>query len=280
MTDPTAPVAARRRWRRWAVLAAIVLLLLAAAAALVVWAPWRSPPPLRPAGLTADSSTTSSVAFHWARPATGPAPDRYLIMHEGRVVASVPGSATSYRRAGLAPDTAYQYQVTAERGGKRSAPSAAVTVTTSAPPLSQARWEGPWTVDIRIVHGGSALRGKGPKGWTEPWRARPRCPAGPCTVRISGGLNRRTFTATLTRSGSVYHGTTKAAIFRCGSHSDRVWIHSTLAIRVTLTKAQVNNGTWAAGSWAGRMVISSPHTSTATFYCTAFTLTTTLSASF
>jgi hypothetical protein len=32
-----------------------------------------------------------------------------------------------------------------------------------------------------------------------------------------------------------------------------------------------------AGAWGGRMVISSPYTSTSTFYCNAFTLTTSLS---
>jgi len=83
------------------VAAAVVLLGLAAG--LLIWAPWRSPPLLRPAGLAAGPSTTGSVAFRWSRPATGPLPDRYVILHDGRVAGSVPGTVTSYQATGSPP---------------------------------------------------------------------------------------------------------------------------------------------------------------------------------
>ena len=73
------------------------------------------PPLLRPAGLVAGSSTTSSVAFRWAGPASGPPPDKYLILNDGKVIGSVPGTVTSYRGTGLAPATAYQFRVAAVR---------------------------------------------------------------------------------------------------------------------------------------------------------------------
>ena len=259
---------------------AVAVVLLALVAGLLIWAPWRKPPLLQPTGLAAGTRTTSSVAFHWSGPATGPPPDKYLILHNGKVISSVPGTVTSFHRTGLAPDTAYQYRVAAVRGGKRSALSRVLTVNTKSPPVSAARWQGRWTVSIRITTGADALRGKGAKGWTEAWQAAPACAAGPCTVRLTGGLNRQTFQATLTRTGAVYTGTTTAAVFRCGKAADSVPIKSTLTIRVTVTSAQPVNRAWLAGAWTGRMKISTPYTSTSRFYCNAFKLTTAISASF
>jgi hypothetical protein len=268
----------RRRGRGGYVAVAVVLLALVTG--VLIWAPWRKPPLLQPTGLAAGTRTTSSVAFHWSGPATGPPPDKYLILHNGKVISSVPGTVTSFHSTGLAPDTAYQYRVAAIRGGKRSPPSRVLTVNTKSPPVSAARWQGRWTVSIRITEGADALRGKGAKGWTEAWQATPQCPAGPCTVRLTGGLNRQTFKATLNRTGGVYTGTTKADVFRCGKPVDSVPIKSTLTIRVTVTSAQPVHRAWLAGAWTGQMEISSPYTSTSTFYCNAFKLTTSISASF
>jgi hypothetical protein len=270
----------RRRRRGWGRYVAVAVVLLALVAGVLIWAPWRKPPLLQPAGLAAGTRTTSSVAFRWSGPATGPPPDKYLILHNGKVISSVAGTVTSFHSAGLAPDTAYQYRVAAVRGGKRSAPSRVLTVNTKSPPVSAARWQGRWTVSIRITKGADALRGNGAKGWTEAWQATPQCPAGPCTVRLTGGLNRQTFEATLARTGAVYTGTTKADVFRCGKPADSVPIKSTLTIRVTVTSAQPVNRAWLAGAWTGQMEISSPYTSTSTFYCNAFKLTTSISASF
>jgi len=270
----------RRRRRGRGGYVALAVVLAALVAGVVIWAPWRKPPLLQPTGLAAGARTTSSVAFHWSGPATGPAPDNYLILHNGKVISSVPGTVTRFRSTGLAPDTAYQYRVAAVQGGKRSTPSPVLTVNTKSPPVSAARWQGRWTVNIRITKGADALRGKGAKGWTEAWRASPACPAGPCTVQLTGGLNRQTFKATLTRTGAVYTGTTTADVFRCGKPADSVPIKSTLTIRVTVTTAQPVNRAWLAGTWTGQMEISSPYASTSTFYCKAFTLTTLISASF
>jgi hypothetical protein len=270
----------RGRRRRRGGYVAVAVVLLALVAGVLIWAPWRKPPLLQPTGLAAGTRTTSSVAFHWSGPATGPPPDKYLILHDGKVISSVPGTVTSFHSTGLAPDTAYQYRVAAARGGKRSAPSLVLTVNTKSPPVSAARWQGRWTVSIRITKGADALRGNGAKGWTEAWQAAPQCSAGACTVQLTGGLNRQTFKATLTRTGAVYTGTTKADVFQCGKPADSVPIRSTLTIRVTVTSAQPVHRAWLAGAWTGQMEISSPYTSTSTFYCNAFKLTTSISASF
>ena len=238
MALPATPAPHRRRRRRrgWAIFAAATVVVLALIAGAVIWAPWRTSALLRPAGLKAGTSTTSSVTFRWANPASGPLPDSYQILSSGKVLGTVPGTVTSYRVAGLAPDTAYQYRV-------------------------------------------AALRGRGAKGWIESWRAAPQCPAGPCTVQLTGDLNRHPIKATLTRSGAAYTGTTTADVFRCGKPADSVPIRSTLTIRVTLKQAQPDGRAWVARTWAGRMVISSPYTSTSTFFCNAFKLTTSLSGS-
>jgi hypothetical protein len=254
--------------------------VLAIAAGVVIWAPWRTPPLRPPAGLKADASTTSAVMFRWSDPASGPRPDKYQILSSGKVVGSVAGTVTSYRVGGLAPDTAYQYRVVALRDGQRSALSAVLTVNTAAPPVSTARWQGPWNVNIKIVKGAEALHGKSAKGWIESWRASPQCTAGACTVQLTGGLNRHPIEATLTRAGAVYTGQTTAHVFRCGKPGDSVAIRSTLTIRVTLNGAQPSGHAWVASAWDGHMVIASPFTSASRFYCSAFTLTTTLSGSF
>jgi len=111
--DSSPAVPAPRQRRTWAVAAAAAVVVLGLIAGLLIWAPWKSPPLLRPAGLTAGPSTTSSVAFRWTGPPTGPPPGRYVILRDGQVAGSVPGTVTSYRGTGLAPATAYRYRVAA-----------------------------------------------------------------------------------------------------------------------------------------------------------------------
>ena len=272
ITPPVVPATdtvARRR-PRWAVPVAVIaaVAVLALVGGLVLWAPWKSPPLLRPARLAAGSVTTSSVKLHWSRPAAGALPDRYLIFRDGKRIGSVPGTVTSYQSTGLAPDTQYQYRVAAVLDGKHWALSSVRTVSTSAPPVSAARLQGPWNVNIKVVRGGAAIRGS--KAWTQVWLARPKCPAGPCDVTLAGTTSRHyKFKVTLTRTGAVYRGKTKAVIFPCGVGSVSFPIHSTLAIQLTIQTAQVDNGAWMAGTWAGTMKVSSPYTSSGNYYCNA-----------
>ena len=135
------------------------VVVLGLAAGLLVWAPWTPPPPvLRPAGLAAGPATANSITFRWSRPATGPLPDKYLILSDGTVAGSVAGTVTSYRQAGLTPASAYQYRVVAVRDGKRSVRSALLTVRTLTPPISQARLQGSWNVYAKNAGPGLAAR--------------------------------------------------------------------------------------------------------------------------
>jgi hypothetical protein len=268
-TPPVAPAPPRVR-RRWAVAAIAVAAVLGLVAGLVIWAPWQSPPLLRPAGLVAGPSTTTSVAFRWAPPATGPQPDRYVILHDGKVIGSVPGTVTSYRGAGLAPATAYRFRLAAVRGGKRSALSSVLVVRTVTPPVSAARLQGPWTVRVKVVRGASTLIGLGKHdSWYESWLARPKCAAGPCAVRLSGHIFRFRFRTTLTRSGAVYRGKVTGKVFPCGSGSGSFPTRSTMRIRITVETAQPDSQAWAVGSWAGTMRVVSPYAASGNFYCPA-----------
>ena len=260
---------APRKRRTWAVpvIVGAVVVVLILLAGLLIWAPWKSPPLLRPTGLTAGQSTTSSVTLSWSRPATGPPPSRYVILHDGRVAGSVPGTVTSYRATGLAPATAYRYRLAAERGGQRSAPSAVIVVTTATPPVSAARLQGQWTVGIKLTGGAGGLTG--PRSRDETWQATPKCAAGPCDVRLSGGLNGYVFKTTLTRAGAVYQGKIAGNVFPCGPKSKSFPIRSTVRIRITVATARVEDSQWTAGSWAGHMVVTAPYTASGNFFCPA-----------
>ncbi|MFF5423293.1 MULTISPECIES: chitinase [unclassified Streptomyces] len=81
--------------------------------------------PATPAGLTAGTVTSSSVALSWS-PVTGAT--GYKVYRDGALAATVGG--TSATVTGLAADTAYQFQVAAANTAGESAKSAAVTART------------------------------------------------------------------------------------------------------------------------------------------------------
>jgi len=245
-----------------AIAGAVVLILIIG---LVIWAPWKVPPVLKPAALTAGTLTTSSVAFHWSNPRTGPLPDKYLILHSGKVIGTVDGSVTSYQVTGLAPDSPYQYRVQAERGGKRSPASAVLTLHTAIPPLSAARWQGLWTVAGHITKGSNTITG--PKHFTDEWTANPRCTTGPCDVRLSVTMNGHSFKVTMARSGAGYRGSLQRNVFPCGKGSNQFPVRSTLTFRITMSTAHVSSGQWLASAWAGTVDVTSPFTSQGIFFC-------------
>ncbi|MET7697881.1 glycoside hydrolase family 18 protein [Streptomyces sp. NPDC005485] len=84
-------------------------------------------PPAAPTGLKAGTVTSSSVPLSWSAVsgATG-----YAIYRDGAKVQTATG--TSATVSGLAPSTAYSFQVAAVNAAGESARSAAVTATTSA----------------------------------------------------------------------------------------------------------------------------------------------------
>jgi hypothetical protein len=269
--DPAA-VAPRRR-RRWPLITLVAVIVVAAlAGGLVVWAPWTQPPVLRPAGLAAGPATASSISFHWARPATGPLPDKYLILSDGKVAESVAGSAASYRRAGLAPASTYQYRIVAVRGGKRSPQSAQLTVSTITPPMSEARLQGLWEVFVKNVHNSASSR-----NGTLFWNLLPACAASTCDVVAHVKDGKHSFKMTLTRAGTGYRGHAVVNFVPCGPKGNSFPDPATVKLRIHATKAVGEGQAWVATSFSGTMSWIYKYVSSATYYCRAASYKATLS---
>ncbi|MER5532220.1 chitinase [Streptomyces mirabilis] len=83
-------------------------------------------PPAAPTGLAAGTVTSSTVALSWS-PATGAT--GYAVYRDGVKVQTATGTSTTV--SGLAPSTAYAFQVAAVNDAGESAKSATVTATTS-----------------------------------------------------------------------------------------------------------------------------------------------------
>jgi len=254
-----------RRRRRWPLVTLVAVIVVAGlAAGLVVWAPWTQPPVLRPAGLAVGPATANSISFHWARPATGPLPDKYLILSDGRVAGTVAGTATSYRHAGLTPASTYQYRVVALRGGKRSPQSAALAVSTITPPVSQGRLQGRWNVYAKTIRHTSHGR-----NGTLYWNFIPSCATGVCGVAAHVSDGKYSFKVTLTHTGGVYRGVTVANLGPCGPRGSSIPDPATVKFRLRVTNAVGEGQAWAAISLTGTMAGSYKYVSAATFYCPA-----------
>jgi hypothetical protein len=244
-----------------------IVVVLGLAAGVLIWAPWVLPPVLRPTGLAAGPATVNSIALRWSRPPTGPLPDKYLILDNGRAAGTVPGTVTSYRQADLDPASAYYFRVVAVRGGARSPQSALLTVSTLTPPISRARLQGPWSV--YITYPAPAGRRDG----SMYWQLSPACAAGACDVTVHGQFAERSFRAKLTRAGGAYRGRTVINGFTCGPGADAGPDPLTLTIRIHITAARGHNHAWTATSFAGTMVQTFQLVSFGTFYCRASTST-------
>src|SRR5262245_7337780 len=69
------------------------------------------PPPTE---LVVTKATPFTLAFRWQAPAGKPQPVQYRILLNGKAVASLRGSFTSYQATGLSVGTSYPFQVEAD----------------------------------------------------------------------------------------------------------------------------------------------------------------------
>ena len=94
-------------------------------------------PPTTPTGLHATSVTASAVTLSWNQSTErfGSGVTGYTVYRNGSAIGSTGGpAATSFTDTTVAPATVYSYAVDAfDGGGRHSARSATITVTTSAP---------------------------------------------------------------------------------------------------------------------------------------------------
>ena len=279
---PPAPAPGARRRNRWLIPVVAMVAVLGLILGLAFWSPWSSTTsrPEAPTALRAQASTTTSIRIAWTLATGGTTPDRYLIERNGSEVGSVPGNATSYLDSGLVPATTYRYTVTAQAGNARSAASSELVVRTLVPAVSDARLQGTFPVSLRITQSAGGTPTVGTVLDTS-WSFTPTCATGPCTAVLNGnvgggGYIPHLFTATLTRSGAVYTGTTTAHLSQCGS----IDLQNSISIRLTVNQAGLSNGAWAAKAFDGSMTWSSPYTSAGgSLYCPAQSKTAAISAS-
>ena len=268
--EPSPPVAARKRRRRLAALAVAVVVILGTVIGVLIAAPWKKPPVLRPTGLVADTSTVNSVAFRWSGPAEGPAPDRYEILRDGRRVGSVPGNITFYQDKGLAPASSHQFQVVAVRDRMTSRRSAALMISTVTPPVSAAILDGSWdTTETIMSLSHSEPWAKAGDKWSDSWSFTPHCSSGPCDVGLAGTLDGYDFTASLSRDGAAYSGTAHMSnISRCRKDGDT---RDTVHISIKVQDAGASIQRWVAQSWSGSVIITQPRVDYTDIYCYAST---------
>jgi hypothetical protein len=216
-----------------------------------------------PVGLAVTGKTWTTLRFRWVPSPKGPAPDHYTIFTGTDPVDTVPGSVTSYDVARLQPGQGYQYSVAARWGSAVSDPSAVLTATTTAAPLTGSV---PVHINTTAVPGGGASLSVGDK-WDDTWRFTPTCTTSACTMSASAefapkGFAPKPFTVKLTGSGGSYQGTATAQITHCGSAN----VKNTITLHLTANKGAVSNGGWTA--WAGKWVLSAPYIQPdSTHYC-------------
>jgi Protein kinase domain/Fibronectin type III domain len=243
-----------RKIRRRAGIFSIAALAVAVALAGAVYIvhPWPYPV-LQPTGLTADQRGATSVSLGWSNPASGPLPDKYVILRDGKVAATVPGNVNHFKYDGLAPMTTYDFRVIAYRGSDRSQPSPDLRAATRTPPLSDAVFESIYSVREKVESGGSSISGYADGDtWYDSWVFMSSCAVGPCTTRLTGTIDGHPFSATLKAAGNgSYTGSAPVndAVY-CGNDQTN-YIDTTLDITVKPVAAKVSNGQWAATKLTG-----------------------------
>jgi Fibronectin type III domain len=228
-----------------------------------------------PVGLTAHPTHTT-VALRWSHSPLGPPPGQYVLSNGTAVIATLPGTTTSYTDTGRAPGASFSYTVVAEWGNAVSGPSAAATGTTIAAPLSASV-----PVHVNTVSSPGSSLGPVVAGyhWDDSWYATPSCTPSDCarikvTVSIapSSAYQYTPFPITLNRSGAGYSGSATAQVSGCEiSSSDVVMETNSITLSLTPVNGKVVNGAWTA--WTGTMVMSAPYIPEGSEYCPSGTWT-------
>jgi hypothetical protein len=208
----------------------------------------------RPTGLTTSGQTFSSISLTWSRPGPGSRPTKYQVFEDGGLIASIAGTASSYRVTGLAPEQSYTFRLEAVDGKDRSPASARLSAVTSAPPpVSAAQLSGSFAA--RYIH--PAFTGIKPFGLRpDEWVTAPTCHSESCPIQLNGQFQGYDFAGTvLHRDGSVYSGrTTLKHYFSCDKQPELTY----LTIRVEVTAATVVGSAWQASAWTGSFTATVP----------------------
>lgn len=205
--------------------------------------------------------THTTVDLRWSPSPLGPAPDHYVISNGTAVVATVPGTTTSYTDQGQFPGTSFKYTVVAQWGDYLSGPSAAASGATIAAPLSS-------EVPVHIDTTGSPGSSWGPivvgYHWNDTWSVAPTCTPSGCAVMTatisvgpSGTFENASVPMTLHGSATGYTGTATAKVTGCETPTGVISYTNTITLALTPAKGEVRNGAWTA--WTGTMTMTAPY---------------------
>jgi hypothetical protein len=257
---PTAPPKPRKprntgKIRRRAGIIATAALAFAVAAAGTVYVihPWPYPV-LQPMGLVlvTEQRAATSISIGWSNTGSGPLPDKYVILRDGTVAATVPGNVNHFTEEGLAPGTKYDFRVIAYRGQAHSVSSQDLSVATPAPSLPEAVFNSVFTVTETIETGGDSVNG-GTNGTTsqDDWDFSSNCAMGPCEAGVNGSLGDSIpfFTVVLKPSGGGSYTGTVNDYQACGdTESD-----TTLTITIKPSSADMVIGQLQVESFTGSL---------------------------
>jgi len=239
-----------------------------------------TPSPIR---LTAHPTHTT-VDLHWSPSPLGPTPEHYVLSNGTTVVATLPGTTTSYTEQSQSPGTSFNYTVVAEWGSYLSGPSAAVSGATIAAPLNS---EVPVHVNTTSSPGSSWGPLVDGYHWDDTWSAAPACNPSNCpamtmmmSIGPAGTYQNASFSMTLHSSGTGYNGTATEKVTGCTTSTGVISYSNTITL--TLTPTKVQNGAWTG--WTGTMTMIAPYMAEGTgYYCPsaswAFAVTSGLSRS-
>jgi len=216
-----------------------------------------------PTGVTA-TATYTTVTLNWTPSSLGPTPSQYTVFSGGNVVTTLPGTTTSYTATGQSTDSPFQLTVVSHWGSHASAPSAPATGSTLSAPLSDPAAN--VTVTPTSMPSGATGATVG-TGYPFNWSFSPSCTVSACTlstgasVPTAGSDDYYPFTVSLKGSGARLSGATKTQFSTCNS----VKTNDTVVVNLSTDAATISNGAWAA--WSGTIKITSPYTTSGSYYC-------------
>jgi hypothetical protein len=203
---------------------------------------------------------TDQIKLQWAYPADAAVPTQFQITRNGDVVAAVDGAHLYFIDKDVWPATSYKYSVTAVSDSGAGPPSPAVSISTSAPPMSDARLVGKFTIEpvvrssgLSNVHPGKPLR-------SYQVSFQPSCKSGPCGgkwthfyVSLNGefhATNHGTFTK---RQKTYLANLLGASLSWCDAFGRKVLSqHDSAQYEIRITAAKTDDdGEWVATRIAG-----------------------------
>jgi hypothetical protein len=258
---PEAPV--RRRGAMIAAIVVVLLLVAGIATALAMGGGSRGGGAAttvpRITSFTASAASPIDVNLSWA--SSGQGFTKFTLTRDGRTIATVSGSATTYEDTTALPARQYLYAIEGTARNGKSVSETSQLTTPAPPPLADARLSGRFDVNTVFVQETYQNKHVGEKEYTV-WAIDPRCPAGACRVSV------RTFApgqspTVLARAGARYAGTGTDLYSACGSNQNR--IRTNVAINIRVTAARYIDRVWSATRFAGLMSRHAP----AAFSCQA-----------